>query len=222
MSNRDIIVAGDVHGCFGRFNQFINKKHPKIVLQCGDWGFWPRADQRAAWEIGHPEPSPKVGETKVYWCDGNHEDHQCLLRRSTNELWKNVFYMKRGSTLGLPDGRVVMFFGGADSYDKNQRKPGWNWFSEEMITEQDMEDLPDVKVDIVISHTCPMEFDVYAPIPDKMNDECRSYLSRLLERYKPSRWYFGHWHKYKAGEYGGCKWTGLSMLGRTDWWKYLE
>ena len=38
---KKIIIMGDVHADFGSLNQFLNKKRPDIILQCGDFGRWP-------------------------------------------------------------------------------------------------------------------------------------------------------------------------------------
>ena len=32
-----ILVCGDTHGQWGALNQLINKKHPFMVFQTGDW-----------------------------------------------------------------------------------------------------------------------------------------------------------------------------------------
>jgi len=44
--------------------------------------------------------------------------------------------MPRGSTFTLPDGSVVMFFGGANSIDQEYRTFGIDWFPEEAITRE--------------------------------------------------------------------------------------
>jgi hypothetical protein len=36
-----LYVLGDIHADFGALNQFVNKKQPDIILQCGDFGWWP-------------------------------------------------------------------------------------------------------------------------------------------------------------------------------------
>lgn len=38
----NILVYGDLHGDWGALNRLISKKHPDIVLQCGDFGWFPR------------------------------------------------------------------------------------------------------------------------------------------------------------------------------------
>ena len=37
-----IIIAGDFHGNFGPVNTLIAKYKPSMILQCGDFGWWPR------------------------------------------------------------------------------------------------------------------------------------------------------------------------------------
>ena len=229
---KDIIIMGDVHAEFGKLNTFVNRKHPAMILSVGDFGYWPRW----GWQLWHPNsrtkkdiPVPKMKNTNLYFADGNHEDHESLRALTNNEVFPNVFYMKRGSTMTLPDGRVVLFMGGASSYDKESREQGLDWFPEENISYSDIHNLDvNMKVDIVISHTCPKEF----PIEEhkkgytstlRCNDCNRDALSHILEIYKPSRWYFGHWHTYATGYNNGCKWTCLDHNTNCGtYWEYLE
>jgi hypothetical protein len=223
--NKDIMVLGDVHGEFGRVSSLVNScgnTPPKILLQCGDFGYFPRIDVERK---KHKVKYPKLKEAKLYFCDGNHENHWSLKELTNNEIFPNVFYMKRGSTLTLPDGRVVLFMGGAYSIDKKLRTMGYDWFPEEVISQKDVESIHgNMKVDIVISHTCPFAFDVpESPnFGDKINDPSRHALSLILRVCKPSLWYFGHWHFYRTGYTNGCRWTALNMAGRSNWWQYLE
>ena len=227
--NGEIYVIGDVHRDFGPLNKFRNDKQPAILLACGDFGFWPSYVSKQ--ERRRREPLvPKMHETKLYWCDGNHEDHDALKALTDNEVYPNVFYMKRGSTLELPDGRVVLFMGGAESHDKEWRvaeeRAGGEktWFAEERITEQDLADLPDRMIDIVISHAAPREFEVWGGGHDMTQpDPTRLALSSVLHRYKEdlSLWFFAHYHARVLGAYQGVKYFGLNMLGCTSWWMRL-
>lgn len=223
MSNR-IIIAGDVHGDWRRFNVFLNKKKPEMVLQAGDFGYWPR-------EEGYELNRLKNFDTKIHWCDGNHEDHWSLKQLTTNEVSPHVFYQPRGSILTLPDGRNVLFFGGATSIDKDVRTLGRDWFPEEVPSYADFETLDkiNVEIDIVISHTCPKEFEIeihpwliHSLARERINDSTRSLLSCIRERFRPSLWYFGHWHVAMAGHYEGCRWRALGMCPETNWWSILE
>jgi len=242
------LITGDVHGCWRDLNSLVNKKSPNIVLCCGDFGWWPKENRKPVitWNEGlgisrtkkfFNAYGVKTGKAKVYWCDGNHEDHESLkqLLKETEvrpvEVMDNVFYMERGSVLTLPDGRKVLFIGGAESIDKCDRIAGRDWFPEEIITQRDVYNLPECDIDIVVSHTCPEEFydgviekksGVYFS-QEKLMDPSRIALSVVLDKYKPKQWFFGHFH---VGMRGICKetntrWTCLNMSNATNWWAWL-
>ena len=143
---KKIIVTGDIHNEFGRLNELINRKHPDLIICCGDFGYWPNI----SW--GAPLTNISLqGTKKLLWCEGNHEDHWTLKERETDELAPGIIYMPRGSTYTLEDGRIIMFMGGAHSIDKHLRTVGVDWFPEEVISYSDLQDLPDIKVDIFIT-----------------------------------------------------------------------
>ena len=98
--------------------------------------------------------------------------------------------------------------------------PGVDWFPEEVISEKDVENLPDAQIDIVISHTCPREFEMLGD-DMKVNDSSRDALSVVMTRYRPQLWFFGHFHEYATGENHGCRWTALDMAGYSNWWVNL-
>lgn len=59
-----IIVAGDFHGHFGPVNTMIAKQNPSIILQCGDFGWWPRVHGHLEFELGFDICSFVSGEIK--------------------------------------------------------------------------------------------------------------------------------------------------------------
>jgi hypothetical protein len=173
---------------------------------------------------------------KIYWCPGNHEDWWDLIYerqyiKGPVEMQPSVYYMKRGETLMLPDGRRVLFMGGADSIDKSMRTMGHDWFPQEIITQADIYNLPDpdeVPIDIVISHTCPEEFhdamlqrENSVRVRTKFDDPSMLALSYILHTYQPSWWFFGHFHFYKEGTYNNTRWFCLSMAPLSMWWMKL-
>lgn len=223
------LVVGDIHGEFAKLNKIINRRRDSIdmILQCGDWGYWPKfhgttyVDRVTGKVKIENNYNVKNGKTKIYFCDGNHEDHESLNKLESNEIIPNIFYMKRGTTLTLDDGRVVLFIGGASSIDKEFRTPGYDWFPEEAITQQDIYNLPDMKIDIVISHTCPREFYNKLKFRNnfvslKVNDPSMDALSYVLNKYKPPLWYFAHFHLFKQGYDSNCRWTALSYIGSSE------
>lgn len=246
---KDIIVVGDIHCDWSPLNVLINSKHPKIVLQVGDFGWWvrfhgrpkvrTRQDDFGRWIKPYDNYGVKPGPTEVYFCPGNHEDWDELLLRNAvpSELYRNIFYMKRGATMVLPDGRIVLFMGGGLSIDKESRTIGIDWFPQELIPYAEFYRLQEAgikKVDIVISHTCPNEFngDVDRELRKKPDYKGRAYkfmdcsqqvLSAILEEYKPSLWYFGHFHLDVKGYHNNTRWYCLNYPGNGGrWWRYLE
>ena len=242
--NGEILVIGDLHGQWGSVNILINNNKPYIILQCGDFGYWPKwhnttmiyADLYSNKRVKQPwdQYGLRPKNTKIYWADGNHEDHWAirknLIETSNYEIQPNVFYQSRGSTLELPDKRIVLFMGGAESIDKNVRTMGFDWFPDEVISQMDIENLPECNVDIVISHTCPREFFVklLSKKEEKINkwmkakDPSMMALSYILHKYRPKLWYFGHFHMFKIGYYHDTKWFALNKVSDTDWWLPLE
>jgi hypothetical protein len=213
------IVVGDVHNLFGHLNTLINRKRPELLIACGDFGFWP--NERGVNELSVIKPK----DTKILWCDGNHENHWALRDRTTDEMEPGVIYMPRGSTYTLPDGRNVLFMGGAHSIDKHLRKLGIDWFPEETITQSDIMNLPDMNIDIFITHTCPGELvpKIITPYNARDFEPSNLALTRLWEIYRPKLWYIGHWHKYLEVNMYDTQFYFLAHAGWGGrWWRWLD
>lgn len=217
-----VIVLGDLHGEFDRLNCLIDQEKPDIILQVGDFGYWPRLEDQDLSSI-------HCDNTRIYFCDGNNDDLGRLYplvhtHGQPVEIAMGIKYMPRGSVLSLEDGRRVLFIGGAQSIDQCRRFEGWDWFPEEIISAQDIVQLPQGDIDIVISHTCPQEF----PIETFSRQECsnvdpsRQFLSQVLHKYQPQFWYFGHWHAYAQGQYQNTQWLALSWARNwSNWYRLL-
>lgn len=217
-----ILVVGDVHGNFGKLNSIINVKRPELIICCGEFGYWPN----------HPNPGSlnfegiKTHGAKFLWIDGNHEDFWSLKKREGDEIAPNIIYMQRGSAYTLPDGRRILFMGGANSIDKDMRTPGRDWFPEEQISQKDFEKAlshEPGKIDIFISHTCPRELvSELALWNGEEEDPSTLALSQLHRIYLPCLWIFSHWHFYKKGYFGRTKWYCLDHIeGKQRWWMWL-
>jgi hypothetical protein len=242
-----VIVCGDLHGSWSLLNSLINRKRPDIVLQCGDFGYFPREECFERQYSGRTVPvrrydprgriknAPGGSRVQIYWAEGNHEDYFCLRERKIRgdfEVAPGVYWQPRGSTLRLPDGRLALFMGGAKSTDWKLSEPGVDWFPDEVLSEEDLKDLPD-RADIVISHTVPLEFKVrnWGGMTsealekqwgwDMSSDPSRALLSRVLEHCRPHLWYAAHWHTFAQGETNGCRWTVLNMAPHPNWWTLL-
>lgn len=215
-----IIIAGDTHGRLSELFK-LEEMEPDLILQCGDFGYWPNSNAY------HRAMAFFFLDMPCHFVDGNHEDHRALAElRGTDrkprahEIKENVIWQDRGSTLTLPDGRTVLFAGGAFSVDWSVRTNGLDWFqAEELLTERDFAQFPDCPVDIVISHTCPNLF--LGPLMGDMvrfeqADPSRAMLDKVFDRYRPSLWFFGHWHTRVSGTLDACEWHGLTSLDGSE------
>jgi len=231
-------VVGDTHAEWRRLNILINKKQPTSIIQVGDFGYWPKFDNstvlgdtiikhdkvvRKKWFLN----GIKNPKTPIFWCDGNHEDHESLNNLTnqhgyTNpiEVLPNVFYMPRASIIKTTKGFTILFIGGANSIDAAWRTPGHDWFHNETISLGDVERLPNTQIDIVISHTCPHEFTLKKDFYDgaKFKDPSMDALSLVLDKYKPKKWYFGHFHMHDQGIYNNTRWCCLNMASDSGWY----
>jgi hypothetical protein len=213
-----ILITGDTHGRWNYLNDLIGTMEPDETWVCGDFGYWPNI---------HPMFDNVHGGI-VRWCDGNHEDHMELRNLENAEIAPNVFYMPRGSHITLDDGRNVLFFGGGYSIDRHLRgkySPDFGWFPQEEASVNDMynidADLEDV--DVVISHTCPLEvMETFVPYDRGYGHYASEYtMSRIFEMFQPKEWYFGHWHRNKTGNHLGCQWTCLTDAPYGGWHTWL-
>lgn len=207
------IILGDIHGQFNELNKFIERHQPDILIQAGDNAYY--WDDEATGAI-------KALNTKVYLVPGNHENWDMIEERIGRhgiipvEVDDNIFYCPIGSSIEI-EGNTVLFVGGADSVDKEYRIPGRTWWSQELLTEADVEYvLKNVKkVDIVVSHTCPSYFmfsNIGYDLESKLKDPTRRNMNALLDYYNIKHWYFGHWHQSMRGQFRETMWRCLNML----------
>jgi len=222
-----ILMVGDLHGIYNVLNDVIIQQEPDLVIQCGDFGYFPMLP-----EYKDRYFNINTTHTKILFCDGNHDDHWNLRRLKNNVIAPNIFYQPRGSTYRLPDGRNILFMGGANSIDQNRRTMGIDWWPEEVISQSDFRNLPDEDIDILVSHTCSNE--IYDEsiqysllkngFPRKDVDPSYTALSRIWEIYQPSQWFFGHFHINMNGTIGPTRWQCLSapIWGSGMWWTELK
>lgn len=261
-----IHICGDIHGEWDRLNTFINQKVRQskrvralaakydelevIILQCGDFGYWPYslplpeymrtgtcADYRRFEDsIRNQVDFLQDGRVKIYWADGNHENHDVLDALEAEhqaeafiQTMPGVFFAPFGSILPLIDGTRVMFCGGAESgpLDIQSRVPGVSWWPQEGIDDKDMARLPDpqtTRVDWIISHTGPHAFETVGKgIEYRKNREAsKCHLERILSDYHPTRWWFGHYHTLREGWNKGCRWTLLDHISNGSGRKWMD
>jgi len=208
--HKKVLVVGDIHLKFNNLVKLCKKHKPDIVFQVGDFGYFPED------YYFNPKFLEKLPDT--FFCDGNHENHERLRDGTVQEvLPSNVTFMERGSVININD-KNVLFMGGSSSVDKNTRTPGFDWFPGETIRDTDLDRIPKgIRIDVVISHTCPEEFfNSLNSRYTKDNDPSRKALSYILNTCHPSEWFFGHFHKRIEGVYRNeTKWICLNALDKS-------
>ena len=209
-----ILIAGDVHADFDALQAVISHTGARLVLQTGDFGYWPEHSLHRLPSAGFRTMQGELAT--VHFCDGNHENHpelRRLAKTGQTEIAHGVHYQPRGSVIQLPDGRTVLFAGGADSVDKEFRIKGKSWFPGELLKKSEARKFPNVSVDIVISHAAP----VCVPLPTmlvdgKYTDPTREALELLRLKYQPKLWFFGHYHEAFTANIDGCSFVGLARI----------
>lgn len=221
-----VYVLGDIHGEFGKLNTFINRKKPDVIICCGDFGYWREDFQDPESELCIGEIIPK--QTKIFWCDGNHEDHNSLQYfisgkdlSSPIECCDNIFYCPRGSFLQLNTTKFL-FLGGALSVDKEYRTPMVDWFPNETLSDDDLKHLTDENIDIIISHTNPkcVNYKLKQKYKDmdKFLDPSTEVLQDMYIKYNPKKWYFGHYHFFNKFIHDNCEFTVLDYIEHNNRW----
>lgn len=219
-----VLIVGDVHAQFHMLKEIIEfaKERDGVdkCIVCGDYGIWNDFKTNVIpneYKIDYGMP--------VYFCDGNHENHAELdkyERGKIHQLTDWLHFCAFGSVLDI-DGYKFLFCGGADSIDKQYRKPFVSWWPTECIALEDLDYLPDEKIDVVISHTGPTEPSrlladtAGLQFGGKLLDPSCAYLDRVLDRYQPKHWFFGHWHYQFSCHMGLTEFHALHMIpNRSD------
>ena len=103
-----------------------------IVL--GDFGLLWHQDKEYLWWKRWLEEKPFT----LLWLDGNHENHEWIDSLPVSEwhggnvhiISPNIIHLMRGQIFNL-ERKKFFVFGGAASYDKEQRREGIDWWSRE-------------------------------------------------------------------------------------------
>lgn len=126
----------------------------------------------------------------VAYCEGTPENDWCDEGEPIWSTWK---------TLVLP---------GAFSVDKHYRlSQGWSWFEGEQMTAEERHAAEalvaeNIKVDIVLSHTCPAIFeptDLFLSIVDQtmVDKTTEQFLGHIEYLLKYDTWFWGHFHQLR-------------------------
>lgn len=185
-----LLVAGDTHGDIGwagHLTSVAADKGASVVLQVGDFGYWPRVTIEGNRPHHHEFLGRIASDCKAYgideWIviDGNHDDHRELSMLASGgtddngfiRLGERVRYSPRGNRFMLGGARIGTL-GGAVSLDAWAEHEGlctfpnggyrrdWDWFPDrEAPTQADVDHLVDGgDLDVLITHEAPRHVDM--------------------------------------------------------------
>ena len=224
-----IFICADTHGLMDikKIKNLVQSKQPDLedyIIICGDVGIgWNEEITRAL--IYFYENL----RTNILFIDGNHENFN-ELKNFTPEMWngglthrisRSIRYLRRGQVFEIC-GKTFLTMGGADSHDFENRIEGENWFRDEKIKNEDINNalksvkIYNNKVDYVLSHTpnyifskklyeqftqCGESFPIFLQAKLNYNQSGRK-LDEIAQKIEFKRWFCGHWHiDEKIGKY---------------------
>lgn len=178
------------------------------VIICGDFGgVWDNSKSDLWWLNWLDNKN-----FCTLFVDGNHENFD-LLNAMPVENWcggkihrvkDSVLHLMRGQVYDI-EGLKIFTFGGAASTDKEYRKEGKSWWSQEIPSvaekQEAMNNLEahNWKVDYVFSHTCARnvieEYIQIKGISRPCYDPTEYFLESIKNKLSYTHWYFGHWHE---------------------------
>lgn len=184
--DNEILILSDTHGRHDQIIKICNTNKDKLVLQIGDFGIG----------FGRDWPSEINPIPNFKFIHGNHDNpERCklysgYLGRYGHFTWK---------------GKKVFYISGAWSIDFMDRTPGKNWWHNEELSIDEMEECAKlylkIKPDIVISHDAPdvvwedlVKCGKMVFGNNKYPNRTSIFLSKIFSKHQPETWIFGHYH----------------------------
>lgn len=179
------------------------------ILVLGDMGLFWRKDQKDAdYKIELYEK--ECNGVHLYWIDGNHENFDIINSWNYNKNYvydnsDHIHYCPRGYKAEIYiNGEIkkCLFIGGADSVDKIFRTKHLSWWSDEQITEKNIEGIEN-EYDYVFSHCCPYSVFNYHRYDlctigglnqNKVDHTSEAMLDKVYDKISFKHWWFGHYH----------------------------
>lgn len=138
-----VLLVGDLHANTGAAFEVIDYAaavRADLILQLGDFGFWPR-DLQGRTFLRKVEKRLALRGLNLWWIDGNHEDFDGLTvlpigEDGRREISEHVWHLPRGYRWQW-GATTWVAVGGAVSVDKNYRTEGKTWFAAEELTHEE-------------------------------------------------------------------------------------
>jgi len=198
-----LMLAGDTHHSthwvLGVIAHAANEGVDTIV-QVGDFGYWPTRADVDDYFLERISKSLRHHKIRLFWIDGNHDDHGALTPGMRHGL---IQHLPRGFRWQWW-GKDWMAVGGGVSVDKKWRTPGLDWFPEETLSMQQAEHCcRPGNVDIILSHDAPDGVDIpglddhatpYPPECITESNQHRKVLGEICNAVLPQLVVHGHYH----------------------------
>lgn len=224
-----VMASGDWHGN-PRFAEstieYAKQNGVDVVMQVGDFGFWTPGVATDSF-LFRVEKAARNAGLRVYWLDGNHEDHSRRVQFNDPVNRPNTIYLPRGHRWTWW-GKRFAAVGGAVSVDKLDRIPGRSWWPEEELTEDELAFVvrdDQTPVDVVFAHDCPAGVHIPSigcnnderpgwppPFPPKVlaqADFHRGKMRVIADKLNPQVWIHGHYHIPYRLSAGSTEFIGL-------------
>lgn len=200
-------VAGDWHANTEWAIRTLNHSQDTII-HVGDFGYTFSADF-----IGPLERALRRTHKRLYFIDGNHDNHEHLAALPTRPdgtkwLTSRIRYLPRGLRWNW-HGVNFLALGGAYSVDRRYRTKGVSWWEGETISLAEAESAAaSGSADVMFTHDCPA--DLLIPglektarrIPSDDLKEAnghRQLLQGVVDAVRPKTVYCGHFHQRLTG-----------------------
>lgn len=224
MANPDIVgkvcLIGDIHGDTSYLYQTeLADKDTNIIL-LGDVGVG-FVGMSYPWD----ETLSDLASTgkKIYCIRGNHDDPSFWTDKQKFEQQKQKLDLS--NVVMLEDGIVninevpCLVVGGGISVDRQFRTVNKSYWEEEYVHKVTVPKTTEVKV--ILSHTCirppfkciaDLEGFIYGdPNLEKDLKEEESRMIGIQNMFKPSHWFFGHFHLTQSFEYNGTRMRAVNI-----------
>lgn len=201
-------LIGDIHGAFYQYQTCVNDA--EYSIQLGDFGIgFGQGDQ---W---HESVNDFHQSGNHKFIRGNHDDPEFCRKHMVGYIADGVIENN------------VMFVGGAWSIDRDFRTPGVDWWRNEELSANQMDQVFATycvaKPDVMITHDCPtlVAYHMFVRSGLRTYGDSTLYLTRtgelfqrMFEVHQPKFWFHGHWHHTVERDIDG---THFHCLGELDW-----
>ena len=206
-----IYITGDTHGTFSRLlAPTIEKTNNNLVIILGDAGINYYLDERDKTKKDYLN---NLG-IKILSLQGNHEERPENIstyreidmyqgKAFIEDEYPNLIFAKNGEVYNIENNSFLVI-GGAYSVDKYYRlRNHLNWFKDEQLSKKEQKHIlkttKDLKVDYVLSHTCPYKYiprEAFLPgiNQDLVDNSMEHFLDKIEEQVDYDKWYCGHYH----------------------------